>query len=71
MNKSQFPQRMPVGLASLYTGVKTPTLNRWRMETHRGKGPAFIKLSPRKVVYDRDDLDRWLEECRIAPVAAK
>ena len=35
----------------------------------RGDGPHYIKLSARLVVYDRDDLDHWLAERRIASTA--
>lgn len=32
------------------------TLERWRTQ---GVGPPFIRLSPKLVVYDIDDLDAW------------
>jgi hypothetical protein len=32
------------------------TLERWRCE---GSGPPFIRLTPKLIVYDLDDLDAW------------
>lgn len=49
-----------------YLGVSRATLRTGRMEGKRGKRmttPPFVKVG-RKVIYLRDDLDRWLEENR-------
>lgn len=47
--------------AADYTGSSVSTLAKLRMT---GDGPAYIKLGPRKIVYDPDDLDRWLTSRR-------
>ena len=47
--------------------LRTPvaTLRYWR---HLGIGPAGFRLG-RRVLYRRDDLDRWVEAQRTAPAA--
>jgi predicted DNA-binding transcriptional regulator AlpA len=42
-------------------GVTAKTLWRWRQE---GQGPGWMRLGPRKVVYRRDELVRWLKASR-------
>lgn len=39
------------------------TLRWWR---HQGIGPKSYKLGARRVVYDRADLDAWLDEQKLA-----
>ncbi|CKH13003.1 helix-turn-helix domain-containing protein [Mycolicibacterium smegmatis] len=46
-------------------GVPEPTLRWWRYE---GRGPRCYRLGGRKVVYDRADLERWVEEQKAATV---
>ncbi len=46
--------------AAEYTGSTSATLIKYRW---LGKGPRFIKLG-RKVLYDIDELDRWIEASR-------
>jgi len=37
----------------------------------RGAGPAFVKLSPRKTLYSRSDLDTWIASwIRVEPKSA-
>jgi predicted DNA-binding transcriptional regulator AlpA len=50
-------QRLKTPATSEYTGLSTSCLEKYR---HYGGGPNFLKLG-RAVVYDTDDLDRWLE----------
>jgi excisionase family DNA binding protein len=40
--------------------LNTPvaTLRWWR---HQGKGPKAFRLGPRKVMYKKSDLHRWLD----------
>ncbi|MFL7905034.1 helix-turn-helix transcriptional regulator [Azospirillum argentinense] len=40
------------------TRLSTRTLQRLRQN---GKGPAFIRLSARRLVYDRSDLEVWIK----------
>ncbi|NVJ64372.1 MAG: helix-turn-helix domain-containing protein [Flavobacteriaceae bacterium] len=47
--------------AAHYLGLAASTLNKMRL---KGNGPEFIKLGPRRVVYDLRDLDRWLASRR-------
>jgi hypothetical protein len=43
--------------AALYLGLSARTLEDLRL---RGGGPRYSTPRPRLVVYDRDDLDRWI-----------
>jgi len=43
--------------AAVYLRTSVSTLAKYRMS---GKGPAFIRQSPRKTLYRRADLDAWL-----------
>jgi hypothetical protein len=36
------------------------TLSAWRA---RGLGPAFIQMSPGKIIYEKDELLLWLQSC--------
>jgi predicted DNA-binding transcriptional regulator AlpA len=43
--------------AATYLRLAASTLNKMRLT---GGGPAFIKLGPRRVVYDLKDLEIWI-----------
>lgn len=43
--------------AAEYLGIATSTLAKMRVE---GRGPQFIKVGPRAVIYSVDRLDDWL-----------
>lgn len=43
--------------AAQYLGLTESTIAKWRMS---GRGPRYIKAGAR-VLYDRADLDAWLE----------
>lgn len=60
-SQSPLPVRLTVKAAAPYLGLSTSTLNKWRVT---GLGPAYLKLGPRRVVYDRADLDAWLAASR-------
>ncbi len=45
-------------------GVTQVTLRSWRM---REQGPPYIRISPRRVRYRVEDVERWEENCRRAP----
>lgn len=45
--------------AGEYLGISPLTLANWRVF---GRGPRFIRLSPRKIGYRISDLDEWLSE---------
>ncbi|WP_299478093.1 helix-turn-helix domain-containing protein [uncultured Roseibium sp.] len=40
-----------------YLGLAVSTLNKMRLS---GNGPTFIKLGPRRVVYDLQDVEAWV-----------
>lgn len=43
-----------------YTGIPAATLRYWR---HTGTaGPASFALGPRRIVYRRSEVDRWIAE---------
>lgn len=50
--------KMRVSDAALYIGLAQSTLNKMRCF---GGGPRFVKAGPRIVIYDRIDVDEWLE----------
>jgi predicted DNA-binding transcriptional regulator AlpA len=45
----------------LHLGIGKSTLDKLRMGPD---GPAFLKLGPRRVVYDPIDLEQWAAERR-------
>lgn len=47
--------------AAQYVGLSVSTLAKMRL---RGDGPQYSKAGPRIVIYDRDDLDAWLDSRR-------
>ncbi|WP_367132278.1 MULTISPECIES: helix-turn-helix transcriptional regulator [Streptomyces] len=49
--------------------VDAPTLRRWRT-ARPPKGPAFIRLSPRRVMYSLEDIRQWLAQHRVDPAQA-
>ncbi|MCA3647041.1 MAG: helix-turn-helix domain-containing protein [Methylobacterium sp.] len=55
--------KMRVPEAARYLKLAESTLNKMRCF---GGGPRFAKAGPRVVIYDRHDLDEWLEDrtCR-------
>ncbi len=48
--------------AARYLGLSNSTLSKLRMS---GSGPAYVKASPRMVLYLQRDLDAWLLARRI------
>ena len=44
--------------AATYVGLSPSTLAKMRL---RGDGPVYSKAGPRVVIYDKADLDAWLE----------
>ena len=44
---------------SLWLGLSQPTLSRQRRDR---TGPAFIRLSARRVAYSRVSVERWLKD---------
>ncbi len=55
-------QRLNVKEAAAYCGLSVGWMNKARM--HEGAGPVFMKMGPRRVVYDIADLDAWLQANR-------
>ena len=47
--------------AAALLGLSPATLRRWRSDK---QGPAFIKAG-RSILYDREDIDRWLLRQRV------
>lgn len=44
--------------AAAFVGLSSSTLAKMRL---RGDGPVYSKAGPRIVIYDRSDLEQWLE----------
>ena len=62
------PRGMSESDAAIYIGVARISLRQGRCEGRRENRmppPPFIKLG-RKIIYLKDDLDRWLEMYRVA-----
>lgn len=57
--------RLGYAAAAAYLDVTVGTL---RSMVHRGTVP-HLRYGPRQVRFDRQDLDRWLDERRVAPGA--
>lgn len=53
--------------AAHHLGYSSSTLEHWRSA---GKGPDFVRMSPRKIYYRISDLDNWIESRVIAPGAS-
>ncbi|MEQ8508494.1 MAG: helix-turn-helix domain-containing protein [Rhodospirillaceae bacterium] len=47
--------------AAAYVGLSSSTLAKMRL---RGDGPMYSKAGPRIVIYDKADLDAWLNQRR-------
>jgi hypothetical protein len=45
-------------------GIPEQTLANWRSV---GRGPAFIRLSARHILYDRADLERYFSDHKVKP----
>lgn len=53
--------KLSVTEAARFLGLGKSTLDKLRLS---GGGPAYLKLGPRRVVYDPIDLERWASERR-------
>lgn len=62
MNPVPSRKRLDTKKAAAYVDLSESTLNKKRVY---GGGPKFLKLG-RRVTYDTDDLDAWLDENRRA-----
>lgn len=51
--------------AAAYLGLAVGTLNNWRT---KGGGPVFLKLGDR-VMYEQEELDKWVEVRRYTSTA--
>lgn len=56
--------RMDPKNASTYCGLSVKTL---AMKRCNGTGPRFVKLG--RIFYFREDLDTWLQQCRVFSTA--
>ncbi len=50
--------------AAEYLGIGVSTLETYRV---RGRGPAYFKPSPKRVLYSVADLDAWIAASRVVP----
>lgn len=51
-----------VASASAYLNMSVRTL---RDHLNNGTGPSYYRLSPRKLLFSRSDLDEWLKGLRV------
>lgn len=54
-----WPRGMRAELAADYCGLSVSWLTE---EARRGRFPASVRISPHRVIWLKDDLDRWLDE---------
>jgi hypothetical protein len=52
-------------IAAKIIGVSPRTLDNWRSA---GRGPAYLKISARKINYLQDDVEKFIQQKRIEPV---
>ena len=57
MQETRLPSRMRTPEAARYCGLAARTFEKLRLT---GGGPQYIKIG-RAVIYDRADLDAWLD----------
>jgi hypothetical protein len=53
------------GEAARYLGISPRTLQDWRLrgsDDPGERGPRFVTATPRLVLYEVQELDRWLDE---------
>ncbi len=48
------------GVTAKWLGVGASTLQRWRRQAY---GPAFVRLSERRIGYRVSEVERWLKSC--------
>lgn len=51
-------EKLRAPAAAEYLGLSTSTLAKMRL---RGDGPAYAKAGARVVLYDRADIDAWID----------
>lgn len=59
------PRFLTTEQVSELTGLAVQTLMNWRCS--RRAGPPFVRLSPRRVRYERDAVEQWLRSQTINP----
>jgi predicted DNA-binding transcriptional regulator AlpA len=47
-----------------WLSVGVSTLQRWRSQRH---GPAFVRLSERRIGYRKSTVERWLSQVEVVP----
>lgn len=53
-------------MAASYTGYSRQTMAQWR---YLGKGPRYLRPTPRTIIYRKSDLDAWLSASVVDPTA--
>lgn len=51
-------------MAARYTGYSRQTMAQWR---YLGKGPKYLRPTPRTIIYRKSDLDAWLSASLVDP----
>lgn len=54
-------------MAASYTGYSRQTMAQWR---YLGKGPRYLRPTPRTIIYRKSDLDAWLSASVVDPAAS-
>lgn len=54
-------------MAAIYTGYSRQTMAQWR---YLGKGPKYLRPTPRTIIYRKSDLDAWLAASVVDPSAS-
>jgi len=63
MEQAKPSKLRPSGVTREY-GIPGQTLANWRCT---GRGPDFIRISSRQVLYDRVDLERFFSDRKVTP----
>ncbi|MDN5760048.1 MAG: helix-turn-helix domain-containing protein [Tomitella sp.] len=58
-------RRLTTTEAAEYIGIPAATVRYWR---HKGEGPASYTLGGKRVFFDKDDLDAWIDAQKRATV---
>ena len=57
----EWPRGLKCDLAASYVGISEALLRR---ESAAGRAPPAVKMAPGRIVWLREDLDRWLDLAR-------
>jgi hypothetical protein len=60
---AQPKRRLSSAEAASYIGLDRRTLENWRCKS---MGPTYYRISRKRIIYDRDELEQWLQARKVA-----